>query len=276
MTGLAVGLTGMVSALRPFGTVHTRPLFWRESAAGINRVAYFFAVMVGQIPAMLILPVFFLSLYYSLTAPRASFGSFYTIFLFTYWATFGIGYVLSTAVHPDNSKMAGVVIGLIASVVSGSSTTTICKLDKYTFIGPLMYSVAYSKWFSEGLFESEANQYPPVLSYDVQLLAGLNDYSLNNFGTVLAALFGIGAVCRAVALFLLLFTHRGEQKWGGIEFTRSELLHMLIYFTSARTKTLIKLAVRLVQLTKLLKIFDFWAWYVDIFYQCKYTNLLSS
>lgn len=212
MSGLAIGMIGMISGLRPFGTPSIRPVFWRESSAGVNRVAYFLASTGIQMPAIIIYPVFFLSFYYSFLAPDASFGSFYIVFAFCFWATFGLGYLLSLLFHPDNSKMAAVVVGLICAVLGGLSTTTLCTLQQYTFIGPFAYSLSYARWYGEALFEVEAKTYPPVLSYNVQLTAGLNDYSLDNFGVCLAVLFGIGAVCRVIALLLLMFTHRGEQK----------------------------------------------------------------
>ena len=212
MTGLAVALTGMIAGLRPFGTNETRPRFWRESSAGINRFAYFCSVNVGQLPCILLLPVFFLSFYYLLTSPRAPLGSYFVVYMFTYWAATGIGYVLSTVLHPDNSKMAAVVITLISAAVCGTATTTICKLQSYTFVGPFIYSIAYSKWFSEALFEIEANEHSPILRYNVEFLAGLNDYSLDNFGFCLTALFIIGGVTRVLAFILLVFRHRGKQK----------------------------------------------------------------
>ena len=211
-TGVAIGLTGMITATRPFGSPQIRPVFWRESSAGVNRVAYFCAGVVVQLLPIFTFPIFFLSLFYTLTGPSAGFGGYYVVCLFTYWAVFGIGYVLSLAFHPDNSKLAAVVIGLIASVAAGSPSTTLCKLQKYTFFGPALYTLSYHKWFAEGNFELEANTYPPVLSYDVELLAGTNDYTLSNMSTILGVLFSIGLGCRIIALLLLLFTHRGEQK----------------------------------------------------------------
>ncbi|KAJ7380832.1 hypothetical protein OS493_007222 [Desmophyllum pertusum] len=70
LSSLAIGLTAMLSALRCFGS--NRTTFWRESASGINRVSYFVAVNVAQIPIILITPMVYLSLLYPLVAPRSS------------------------------------------------------------------------------------------------------------------------------------------------------------------------------------------------------------
>ena len=41
-----------------------------EAAAGVNRISYFVAVNVAQIPIIVITPVVYLSLLYPLIAPR--------------------------------------------------------------------------------------------------------------------------------------------------------------------------------------------------------------
>ena len=47
----------------------------REAASGINRVSYFVAVNVAQIPIILITPIVYLSLLYPLVSPRGEFKS---------------------------------------------------------------------------------------------------------------------------------------------------------------------------------------------------------
>ena len=48
---------------------------FREAASGINRVSYFVAVNVAQIPIILITPIVYLSLLYPLVAPRGNINS---------------------------------------------------------------------------------------------------------------------------------------------------------------------------------------------------------
>lgn len=45
-------------------------IFHRESAAGVNKLSYFLAVNVCQLPIILISPLIYLSLQYSFTSPR--------------------------------------------------------------------------------------------------------------------------------------------------------------------------------------------------------------
>ncbi len=49
---------------------------FRESAAGVNRVSYFLAVNFAQMPIMVVMPLVYLSLQYTLTSPRCKFAKF--------------------------------------------------------------------------------------------------------------------------------------------------------------------------------------------------------
>lgn len=208
MTSLAIALTSMLAALRCFG--NDKPVFWRESASGINRVMYFLAVNISQIPIILITPVIFLSLFYTLVSPRAYFSDYYLVVLMAVWASHGMGYAVSTIFNQRSSQMATVVLVLISAMLSGSQPS-LCKMQRQKVIGPLIYSLSFSRWFVEALFEKEANRYPPVLEEQVALYAGYQGYSLDNFGPCLAVLFVFGVVARAIALMCLILRHRGHQ-----------------------------------------------------------------
>lgn len=50
----------------------------REAASGVNRVSYFVAVNVAQIPIILITPLVYLSLLYPLVSPRGMYKYMHT------------------------------------------------------------------------------------------------------------------------------------------------------------------------------------------------------
>ncbi|KAL9979697.1 hypothetical protein ACROYT_G017399 [Oculina patagonica] len=209
LSSLAIGLTAMLSSLRCFGS--NRATFWREAASGINRVSYFVAVNVAQIPIILITPIVYLSLLYPLVAPRGYFRHHYFATLGAQFACTGVGYCISAIFSPKNSQMASVTFGLISSLVSGSSPT-LCKMDSYKFFGRLMYSLSYCRWYLEALFEKEAIQYPDVLAPYVHRLSTRNGYTLDNYGTCVGVLFAMGFAYRGLALLFMLFTNRGKQQ----------------------------------------------------------------
>lgn len=208
LSSLAIGLTAMLSALRCFGS--NRTTFWREAAAGINRISYFVAVNVAQIPIILITPVVYLSLLYPLIAPRGYFRFHYLATLGVQFACTGVGYCISAIFSPKNSQMAAVTFALICSLVSGSSPT-LCKMAGNA-IGPLMYSLSYCRWYLEALFEKEAIRYPAVMAPYVHKLSTRNGYTLDNYGTCVLVLFAMGFAYRVLALLFMLFTNRGKQQ----------------------------------------------------------------
>eukprot|EP00117_Sycon_ciliatum_P010805 scpid33528/ scgid12552/ ABC transporter G family member 24; Probable white-brown complex homolog protein 25 len=208
MTSMAVALTSMLAALRCFGSC--KPVFWRESAAGINRPAYFLATNISQIPIIVFTPLVFLSLFYALVSPRALFRDYYTAILMLVWASHGLGYLISTIFNSRSSQMATVVLVLVSAMMSGAQPS-LCKMKKQA-LGPVLYSLSFARWFVEALFEKEANRYPPVHIQEVALYSSYQGYPLDNFALCIGILFVFGLVSRIIALICLMFTHRGQQK----------------------------------------------------------------
>ncbi|XP_046860536.1 putative white-brown complex homolog protein 30 [Xenia sp. Carnegie-2017] len=205
---IVVGLVGVYAALRCFG-VH-RIVFWRESASGINRVSYYLAVNIAYIPILLVSPAVYLSLYYSIAAFLAPFSSHYFVFLCSWFCLSGLGYVLSLIMTPRNSQMAAIVTVVIMALLSGGSPE-LCKLDD-TVIATIFYNLSFSRWVAEAIFEIEAKEHSAVLSDIISRVQRDNHYDLHTYNTAIVVLVSMGFAYRIIALFLLLFTKRGQQK----------------------------------------------------------------
>ena len=76
----------------------------------------------------------------------------------------------------------------------------------------VIYSLSYSRWYLEALFEKEAIRYPDVMVSGVHRLSTRNGYTLDNYSTCVAVLFAMGFAYRVLALLLMLFTNRGKQQ----------------------------------------------------------------
>lgn len=96
--------------------------------------------------------------------------------------------------------------------IFAGSSPTLCKMDNYTFFGPLLYNLSYCRWYLEALFEKEANRYPEVLAPYVHRLSTRNGYTLDNYSTCVGVLFAMGFAYRGLALMFMLFTNRGKQQ----------------------------------------------------------------
>ena len=66
---------------------------------------------------MLLAPLIYLSLYYTFTAPRATFGDTYLILAAAQFCTTGIGNLVSIVTPPASANVAAVVIVLVANMV---------------------------------------------------------------------------------------------------------------------------------------------------------------
>ena len=115
LPAIAVGLTTIISSTRNFG--NERVVYWREAASGLNRVAYFLAKNVADIPRLLLIPIFYFImvrpmaglnpscprvsparrqfeftgvLYNNDTSERVHMLGAYTILLFAVWAVSGV------------------------------------------------------------------------------------------------------------------------------------------------------------------------------------------
>lgn len=65
---------------------------------------------------------------------------------------------------------------------------------------------------AEAIFEIEAHENSEVLSDIISQVQVDNHYDLDSYNICIVALLSMGFGLRVIALFLLLFTKRGQQK----------------------------------------------------------------
>jgi len=210
LSSMIIGLTFAMSSLRVFGD--ERAVFWRQSAAGLNRLAFFLAYNLGQLPMMLITPLVYMSVLYTLTSPRGPVVWYYLIYTMVCFAISGAAHLIACLVSPKSSQMAVVVYVLISSMLSGANPT-IPSLDKITVLGPVLYSCSFARWMCEALFEIELRTEPDVLVYKVVGLKAKFGFSLEDrVGLCLGWLAVYGMVCRLLAYAALVLRNRGAQQ----------------------------------------------------------------
>lgn len=210
LSSLVIGLTTMLSSLRVFGT--DRPVFWREAATGVNRLAYFLAANLAQLPILVLTPLIYLSVLYTLLTPRSTFADHYSIVFLTVFATSGMGYFISCVLNPKNSQMAAVVFVLISSMLSGSSPT-LNKLEDLGFLGRLASGLSFCRWMVEAMFNIECATYPEVLQPTVTGLQTMFGYELgrSKFITCAMVLMCMGLIARIAAFLALVLVNKQKQ-----------------------------------------------------------------
>ena len=70
-------------------------------------------------------------------------------------------------------------------------------------LGPVIYSLSFSRWYLEALFEKEAIRYPEVMARYVHGLSTRNGYTLDNYSFCVVVLFFMGLVYRVLAFFFM-------------------------------------------------------------------------
>lgn len=97
----------MIASLRTFS--NDKLTFWRESASGINRVAYFLAKDVVDLFSVAIKPAIYLSMFYFLSNPRSSFVQNYIITMVFVYCVTGIAYICAILLQPAPAQLVSTV-----------------------------------------------------------------------------------------------------------------------------------------------------------------------
>lgn len=117
----AMFFTG-IRSLKVFGT--ERVVFWREAGLGcgmaLPRAAYFIAKVLIEIPRLMILAFFAITLFYPICKPEASFGVYFLHILSGSFGVSGYAYVYSLNFESKNSQLVLVISLLLFMMTSGS------------------------------------------------------------------------------------------------------------------------------------------------------------
>jgi hypothetical protein len=108
---LALGLTISISSLRVFGK--ERVVYWREAAPGagmnLNKLAYFVAKNVVELPRLLLLTFFFVMSFYPIVTPVIQWWQFVSYAFAASFACSGIAYLASVALDPLTAQLLTVI-----------------------------------------------------------------------------------------------------------------------------------------------------------------------
>jgi len=204
---LALSLTAVASSLRVFGS--ERVNFWREASSGINTLSYFLGKDVSQIPNMLIAPLIFETLYYSLVAPRSPFLQLYSIFIVVQFSSVGIGYLVSVLVKPQVSQLTGVVTILVFMMFSGPKPP-LPQLKTMPIPVPYVPYISFLRWGQEAVYITEVNQYRNV--YNISTGLEVLGYSSDNYRMDLVMMLSLGIAFRIFAFIFMVILNRDKKK----------------------------------------------------------------
>ena len=214
MSAMVFGLVIALAHLRVFGT--ERAVFWRESARGVNRLAYFVALNVANLPMQCVSALVYQSITYTLVSPRGSLWVHLVGYFLVAWAISGTAYVTSIAVSPKNSQMFITVSTMVSALLGGFEPTLKSLEGIGGGVGQAFTSLSFARWLLEAMLQAEVKQVPLVKKPEAFVLMSNIGYELGdeqeNINTCLFALFCFGLGIRAIAFVLLVRCHRGAQQ----------------------------------------------------------------
>ncbi|KAL0476500.1 hypothetical protein AKO1_010739 [Acrasis kona] len=198
MSMLAMALVSSMASLRVFGK--EKAVFIRESESGLKVFSYFWAKDIATLPSVLIAPLVFLSVFYTLIKPRASFWEYYYAFLLVYWACYGLGYCVSIVWKPHLAQLAAVVHVFLFNIFSGA-VLPFPEIQK--MIVPLNYLPYCSFLFYcyQTLYVLEVKYYKDI--YNVNKSLSLMGFTLNHTTRNPLIVLLLGLLLRFAALFML-------------------------------------------------------------------------
>ncbi|CAM6065922.1 unnamed protein product [Sphagnum tenellum] len=197
----AIALLSMIAALRTFSVDKLQ--FWRESASGINRTAFFLAKDVVDLFNVGLKPLIYLSMFYFLSTPRSTFLDNYIVTLVLVYCVTGISYIIAILFEPVPAQLWSVFLPILATLIVTSKHTG--------FLLQLSY-LSYARYALEAYVIANAKMYKGVWLITRCGVLANQGYSVNDWGKCILVLFLYGIVARLVALLCLLFSHRRRQK----------------------------------------------------------------
>ncbi|KAG0609196.1 hypothetical protein M758_8G165400 [Ceratodon purpureus] len=200
-TVIALALLTMIASLRTFSVDKLQ--YWRESASGVNRVAFFIAKDMADLVNVVLRPLIYLSMFYFFCNPRSTFLSNYCVTLVLVYCVTGYAYIIAILLEPASAQLCAVFLPVIATLIVSSKRTG--------FLHALSY-LSYAKYALEAYILSNAARYKGVWVIARCGLLASQGYRLDDFNICLWIVFGHGVGARVVALICLLFSHRSRQK----------------------------------------------------------------
>ncbi|GLJ04797.1 hypothetical protein SUGI_0003600 [Cryptomeria japonica] len=151
-TIISMSLLCMIAALRTFS--QDKMHYWRESAAGMNRVAYFAAKDSIDHFNTVIKPLVYLSMFYFFNNPRSTFAANYIVTLVMVYCVEGIAYIFAITLNPGSAQLCSVLFPVISVLLA-------TQKEPVGIMKHLM-KANYSRWALEAYMIANAKMYSGV------------------------------------------------------------------------------------------------------------------
>lgn len=205
---MTFGACGAINATYTFG--RDRAVYYREVASGIHPLPFFLAKCTHDLWNILLQTMIFMTFYYLLAPPAASFGFMFGVFFSMLFAAFGMGYLISVLVTMDKAKVMACIAAVAFSVTSGLSPTL---KDVTSNFGPgrVFWDISYCRWAGEAMVDGLTANYHDE-NYRTDLVLHNYGYQLNQYWKNFWLCIAIGVGYRIVTYLVLRYTNKRNQK----------------------------------------------------------------
>lgn len=171
---MAIGLAASASGFWVFG--EEKLIYWRETASGHSRSAYYFGKLLSTIPRIALSSLHFSIFFSVLATPLMSFMEMYAANLMYFWCIYGLASCIAMIVKRENGPLLAVLASLIIGVLSGVAPT-LFKVK--TWHMEWFWRLSPGVWYAEAYFSQ--NLLPLGYLYDIDQAARAVGYTLGQY-----------------------------------------------------------------------------------------------
>jgi len=161
---MAIGLAASAPGFWVFG--EEKMIYWRETASGHSRSAYYTAKVLSTLPRIGLSSLHFTIFLSILATPLISFAEMYAANLLYFWGIYGLASCIAMVVKRENGPLLAVlgslIIGILGGVAPPLATVKTWHMEWFWRLSP-------GVWFTEAYFSQ--NLLPLSYLYDVNLAA---------------------------------------------------------------------------------------------------------
>jgi hypothetical protein len=172
--GMAIGLAASAPGFWVFG--EEKLIYWRETASGHSRSAYYVGKLLSTIPRIVLSSLHFTIFLSILATPLMGFTQMYAANLMYFWCIYGLASCIAMVVKRENGPLLAVLASLIIGVLGG--------------VAPPLRQVKawHMEWFwrlSPGVWFTEAyfceNTRPLAYLYQIDVAAQAVGFTLEQY-----------------------------------------------------------------------------------------------
>lgn len=172
--GMAIGLAASAPGFWVFG--EEKLIYWRETASGHSRSAYYVGKLLSTLPRIALSSLHFTIFLSILATPLITFTEMYAANLMYFWCIYGLASCIAMVVKRENGPLLAVlgslIIGILGGVAPPLSTVKTWHMEWFWRLSP-------GVWFTEAYFSQ--NTMPLSYLYDVDLAAEAVGYTLDQY-----------------------------------------------------------------------------------------------